>query len=536
MAQPLRIALLHRHPGWEILLDWTGIPWRLVHSVSDLKESDYVVAVVNRHLWNDEFEAVDAYARSGGAVLDTGRFFSRVERQRYRRSFIGHLRVPAPDRATVGFPVIDISGVVKHQVGQPPFESATAMQGHGNGWVIDLGFDPGLLMADARARFRQFPADGPAMPIERVCRIAKGEIGSLLFSLLRRLFVARNLPMVRKHPFPSGAGGVFAFRVDSDYGSRAEIDALADVRRNAGVPFTWFVHTGAHAGWLNRFADMDSDEVAVHGERHRTFRRIEPNLQNMSRAREQLRHAGMDPVGFAAPTGAWNHGLARAVDEAGFLYSSEFALAWSALPFRPILPVADQINRYHYDAVQIPIHPISVGHLARSGANDRETNRYFECVAERAVRAGRPVIFYHHPTHRRWHLVEHLLETPERLGIPAVTFAEWAHFWKRRSELWFDVTQNGNSFEVDRIVGNPDDDIRLEILEPNGTVRTASFEAALHVEDAPISTRTNANNVRVSAEDPCSSGGDDRRQHTVRSLSLQPAKRALIDFVTKIRR
>ncbi len=430
MAQMLHIGLLERTPGWEMILEMLGLPWGLIHSVGEPPPEDFSVIIVNRHLWVEEREGIEGYIRAGGAVLDVARLLPGLRPWRCRRTWSSRILSPpsldrpaSPDVIDTGCRATEFDG------------NLIGLEELGAGTLAYLGFHPDGLMLKEGNRTKRFAGLDRRHPAELVSAVDKGEVVWLVDALLRRLYRERGLPYARKRPFPGDAPSITAFRIDTDYGTRDQMGRLYEISVMGGLPFTWFLHTDGHIGWLDRFSRFDVGEIALHCARHRTFRSREENAENIARAHDAMRRAGLpEPIGYAAPNGIWNHGVAEAIDEARFLYSSEFSLAFDTLPFRPALHPSRRINDSFYNALQIPIHPVSVGNLARVGISDEEMKSYYRRIIARKIALEQPLVFYHHPTHERFDVVEEIIAASLETGALPMTFAEYALWWRKRED------------------------------------------------------------------------------------------------------
>lgn len=445
MTYNLATAILDHSTGWELLLGQIGLPYRAIHNVSELSVENFAVVIVNRHLWVEEHEALEAFVREGGAVLDIGRFLPARDSSAFHRKRIGTVYCDNIDGVHLDDAFLDIEcRALAHRSGER-LEGLVHTESLGAGFVCFVGFDPGERVLDTGASMRRFPAVREGVfPAERVARLSKGGIMRLVRSLLQQLFQLRGLPFVSKRVFPGDASNVLCFRIDSDYGSREQIDALYELARSTNAKMTWFLHLEAHQDWLGHFRTFEEQEIALHCLRHRTFPDFHENDANITEGLKVLGKEEIPVQGFSAPNGIWNHGLAEAIDRQGFLYSSEFSLAYDALPFYPPLQRMRRVNRRFYGALQIPIHPVSVGNLARVGATEADMAEYYRAVVGQKVGKGEPLIFYHHPTHERWDVMRALLTEAQSYGPACLTFGEYARWWKLRQECLFDaVLQDG---------------------------------------------------------------------------------------------
>ncbi|MGE3800931.1 MAG: hypothetical protein AB7H80_07920 [Candidatus Kapaibacterium sp.] len=521
MSRSLTIAILNWTPGWEILLEWTGIPWRVVHNTSELTPERFAVVVVNKPLWREERDAVEGFVCEGGSALDVGRFLHYIYPEKIRRGWVTSLFPDQAHQLFSNIPILDLHGRGVSLRQDAELRGLLGFLPVGRGVVGLLGVDPDYILEDRRFRAKRFPGIDGRHPAERVARLGKGEIGLLLRRIFARLFAERGLPLVSRRRFPEGAENVFCFRIDSDFGTRQQIESLYDLARYTSTPMTWFLHTEGHSGWLSRFAEFDGQEIALHCARHRTFSDSERNRVNIEDARGAMRAAGLRAVGYAAPNGLWNHNLAQVIDEEGFAYSSEFTLAYDAFPFRPVLPIGRRVNRHFYRTLQIPIHPVSVGNLARVGISDERMIDYYRNVIDRKQQSQESLIFYHHPTHERWNVVEGIINSTKRVGVRPMTFRAYAEWWKKREE------GSVSAMVVeDRLLIHSrgrDRSVWLDILFPDGTITQVEEDGEYNLESLPRETLPETP-LRVE------------KVNHLRNVSFTVARRALRDYLTRIRR
>lgn len=531
MAQSLHIGLLERTPGWEIILDGLGLPWRLMHTVGDPTPEEFSLLIVNRHLWSEELDAVESYARAGGALLDVGRWLKARSPWRCRRSYSSRITSIPSLQSSWRPPVIDtgcrtVPYYAREEEGRTSCDHLLYLNELGSGTLAYLGFRPDELLLKTTNRTKRFPGLDRRHPAELVSSVDKGEVIWLVDQVLRHLYRERGLPYARKRRFPGKARSIAAFRIDTDYGTREQIDQLYAISQSSGLPFTWFLHTDGHIGWLDRFGAFESGEIALHCARHRTFRGKEQNLENMGLARDAIYRSGLpEPVGMAAPNGLWNHGLAEAIQQARFLYSSEFSLAFDSLPFTPPLHRSKRINSQFYSALQIPIHPVSAGNLARVRIGDDEMIRYYRRVINEKLVADLPLIFYHHPTHERFGLIEELTAAMLETGAEPMTFAEIALWWRTRYEAEIELSlERDGRLRLHSIERDPS--VQIEVDYPEGDRGVIWMDGAYSRDEVMVEEK--GENVLL----------EERPDNLSRLRSFSPtvARRAVRDRLLRMRR
>ena len=197
--------------------------------------------------------------------------------------------------------------------------------------------------------------------------------------------------------------------------------------RESGVDATWFVDVRAHESWLPHFSTLTGQEIGLHCYEHRVAGDPAWNRRQIARGRDLLDAVGLSPRGFAAPYGTWRPDFASIIDEFGFAYSSEFSCAYDTLPLYP------EIHDRLFRTLQVPIHPVSIGSLRRIGATAPQMDEYFRSLTAMKLARQEPLFFYHHPAHRHWDVVRHLLEGIRTLGIKPMSMGAYAMWWKDRA-------------------------------------------------------------------------------------------------------
>jgi hypothetical protein len=289
-------------------------------------------------------------------------------------------------------------------------------------------------MSDARATVRSFHFSAERLPAERVSVAGKGALRHLLHAALEFLHHERNLPYVHRWHFPDGRSNLFAFRIDTDGSPQNDIDDLYRLAREHDVPLTWFLDVAAHEPWLRHFTGMVGQEFGVHCYNHVELADGEIARSNLQRARHAMQREGLGTEAFAAPYGLWNPGVARVIDDLGFRYSSEFSFAYDTVPLYPGTP--DRT----FNALQVPIHPVSVGSMRRVGYSPDRMMQYFAATVLRKRMLGEPLFFYHHPTHRRLDVIASLFALIKTEGIDAITLGEYAQWWREREQWKPEIT------------------------------------------------------------------------------------------------
>ncbi len=464
----LRAGLIESSRQWEQLLRQEGFPLAVV-DLNNFNPSDWSLLIINRRPEKQEVSVISSYLRGGGAILACSGFADEILGAKGYHSRIQYVTSRRGDLFS-GLGLLDLGteGVISSEANVLPTEdghSSVFVGEVGKGYAVDLPFDPAHLMFDSRHTMRLFYAVKERLPAEEVSLVCKGEIRFLVHSILEFLHHARGLQYTHLSYFPARSRNLFAFRIDTDGASQSEVRELQTISAEHNIPFSWYLDVKSHEDWLEVFRSMESHEIGVHCYEHKTYPTRTENEQNISTAMGLMKAVGLDPEGFCAPYGQWNTGLAQAVDELGFLYSSEFSYAFDTLPFYP------ESGGHHFRVLQVPVHPICIGSMRRVGYSEESMSEYFRRSVDWKLCRSEPLFFYHHPGDGCPDVVEGLFEYIHRHDIRATTLADFARWWKRREEVQVELEANGDETEV-RVVnpGLSDESMCLESTTPDGFV------------------------------------------------------------------
>lgn len=305
--------------------------------------------------------------------------------------------------------------------------------------AIDIDFlrageavDPLVALVDDQAADHRWTVGGRGL-VERVSRRPKAAIRRRLIERLRDRIWALGGVWMRLAPFPYPYRSAFSLRADLDESVPDDYHRFAKARTTLDGCATHFVSTHAYAHHASVVADLRKLDAQSHGHFHHVYSNSSANGKNLERAHRILQGAGIEPVGFAAPHGRWNPGLDDALEDLGYLYSSDFQLGYDDLPFFPWK------NGRFSRILQIPIHPVCEGLFVEAGIDDPATiGGYFhQVVADRAA-AGELVVVYGHPERRLGRMPGVMAEiarsVADRAFLWRATFTEISRWWRWRGE------------------------------------------------------------------------------------------------------
>ncbi|MEK7262906.1 MAG: polysaccharide deacetylase family protein [Bacteroidota bacterium] len=428
----LHIGLLHYNAGWFTILQQEGVSFSVVQK-ENISLQCCSVIILNGFPDAQEKELLLAYLKSGGAILTASKYLAKI-------FSIKTSLLPAKYLSALQSNIFSNNALIDvgkfllriNNANELPTNynfHSTFVGEMGGGFIICFPFDAGELLPDTRITTKYFYSATKRKPSERVSLVSKNEIRKLVATSLAYLHQKQNLPYLHLWYYPDAAKNLFAFRIDTDYGTEKEIDELYSLLSKHSVRGTWFLDVKSHRAYLKKFAQMKEQEIGVHCFEHQTYSRFERNAKNIERAEELLADARILPNGFAAPFGDWNTELNRTLEEFSFRYSSEFAYDYDNLPSYPML--YERVGKI----LQMPVHPVCIGSLRAAKMNEQQLADYFQRTIQQKTAQNEPLFFYHHPKDGFHSALTSLFETISNANIRNVTMNEFAEWWIQRLQI-----------------------------------------------------------------------------------------------------
>ncbi len=475
----LTIGILRYEAGWEILFRQIGVNWKVLSTSDELNRETFSAIVVNAPPTSLQEKVLEDYLLEGGAILALGSCAQRLVNLKLKTKYFSSLP-PSLFGSFAQISMMDIysSGVLDaasfNQKSQLP-----SIHKVGKGIFAAIPFNVNALILDARSKRKNFYSDKERLPNEIVATVSKGNLRRFITEILQFLHHERKIPFVHKWYFPENKETIFTFRVDSDQGSLAEVNDLYELCKNHSIQAIWFIDTKSHERWLSRFKDFGRQDVGIHCYEHMTFPSEEKNLQNILKALSLLRAQGLHPKGAAAPYGTWNVSIASVFEQIGAGFSSEFGLDYDNLPFFPF--VGDKFS----PVMQLPIHPICVGSMRRTGYSADEMKKYFRRLIDTKLLQREPLCLYHHPTHHHLDLFADVFDYVRSKRIDNYSYAEYASWWRTRDEtVWthhFDSERN----ELTAHTTDLNAGVYWRIAFPNGEESIMNTEGNILLQSLP---------------------------------------------------
>lgn len=483
MNTRLHIGITTATPGWRLLLDQMGVDWS-VCTPADLSPEQYSAVIVSSRLSSASRAAVLDYTRLGGAIIDCANMLSHPTNRTYARTLF-----PEPTDPLFGdIPLVDIHGIIATERRSPFLCGLVSIEELGKGVTSRLGLNIDRLLIDTRSRRKQFYAPSGTFPNETVALVSKGTVRIIVTRLLKEIHFRRGLPFVHRRFFPEALQNIFCFRIDSDGASREQVQQWCAIAHRHSIPMSWFLHMHNYRDWLDVFREFPEQETGIHAFEHKTFSSYEANWWNIQQVRDILDDEGFSYEGYAAPYGTWNKAVALTQEHHRFNYASEFSLSYDDVPFLP------WVGNHVSPVLQIPIHPICIGSLQRTGMTEEQMNDYNRFVIDTKLYDGEPVIMYDHPLHPYTAVLDAMFAFVRERQIPALTFAQYARWWKRRADTQFCAHWNDGALSATL----DDGDVWLEVWASHvekKLLRPGAMETELHKQ--PVVSPVQVQNVKA---------------------------------------
>jgi hypothetical protein len=475
----LTIGILHYEAGWEILLRQIGVNWKAISTSDELNQETFSALIVNAEPTSLQEKYLEEYLVEGGAILALGSYVQHLVHSKLKRKYFSSLppslfgrfgQMTMMDIYSSG--MLDVSSF--NQTHQLP-----SIHKIGKGVLATIPFNVSDLVLDARSKRKNFYFNKERLPNEIVATVSKGNLRRFITEILQFLHHERGIPFIHKWYYPENRETIFTFRVDSDQGSPAEVNDLHSLCEKRSIKTMWFIDAKSHEQWLSRFKDFGSQDIGIHCYEHMTFSTEEKNLQNILKALSLLNAEELRPKGAAAPYGTWNASISSVFEQIGAGFSSEFSLDYDDLPFFPF--VGGKLS----PVLQIPIHPICVGSMRRTGYSEKEMKKYFLQLIDSKLLQREPLCLYHHPTHHHLNLFADVFDYIRSKKIDNYSYPEYASWWRKRDEIGWTHHFNQAKDELTAQCTDRGCGVYWRIVFPNGEESIVNSEGILPLQSLP---------------------------------------------------
>ncbi len=454
------IGLIGNNFAWETVLTQEGVFFDVVSNLIDLKKYNIIIVTSKSQI---SYNTVYDFAKNGGMVLIETDIFSKIT---YTKAYYKKVRylIPQENSLFSEIGLIDIDNEIYFLQDKNYLDEnlKIAFEKVGKGFLYFFPFTLSNVFSNHKYSRKKFYDKRKELPSEDVSNVSKYKFLKIISISLSALFHKIKLPFVTKWYYPNSKKSFFSFRIDTDFCSLEDAKKLYELTLKYKIPTTWFVDTSSKENLQNLYSKLpQNNEVGLHAFRHLIFRSYKENDKNINKGLEILKKYGINPNGFAAPFGEWNITLQKVIEKY-FLYSSEFCFDYDNFPSYPY--VAGNFS----SALQIPVHPISIGRLIRSHYTKEEMIGYYFAVIDYLKSRNIPIIIYHHPHHGYFEVIEKIFKkiTTDN-EIFSDTMINFYKMWVNRNSERMKITvQNGKIY-----VDNPKGYLKIRYKNKIGLVK-----------------------------------------------------------------
>lgn len=116
----------------------------------------------------------------------------------------------------------------------------------------------------------------------------------------------------------------------------------------------------------------------------------------------------------------------------------------------------------------MPIHPICVGSMLRSGYTSGEMKQYFRQLIDNKLLLREPLCLYHHPTHHHLEIIEDVFQHVESKHVENISYTEYAEWWKARNASGWRFEYHRNEDSIAAIPIGEASKLYWRIVLPSG--------------------------------------------------------------------
>lgn len=466
----LSVGLAKNDPVWKLLLDQIGVHWEIIQLENSFSSNDYSLIIINDELSPTNETRLLNYAQSGGAVLFTTKSVKRIQERSKTKQYLSSLPPQQHDEYSFNaiFDIAEETFLFENEL-------LTTTDNYEKGFLSYIGIDIDSIVLDAQSQRKSFYSLRTRLPHERVARKTKNALRQIIQSHLEFLHRKKNIPFIHKWFYPKNEQTLFTFRIDSDKGTKEQIEEIFQLSEQHHIPTTWFLDVKSHEEWLDYFVKFENQEIAVHCYNHIVYDNVNGNKENFAKAFHLIQQRiGKTANGIAAPTGEWNAIVGNTLHQIGIKYSSEFGYDYDNLPSYPILQSTVS------SVLQLPVHPNCIGTMLREQMTVEEMIAYYKNYIDENIELREPICLYHHPTHKTNEVFDEIFRIINEKNILKFSYNDYADWWKVRETSSIQVRWKNETIHFDSPSNN---DSWIRIVLPNQTETIVQPKSEIHLKD-----------------------------------------------------
>ena len=302
---------------------------------------------------------------------------------------------------------------------------------------------------------------------ERIVSVDKHHVMKAMREILIMAFHRRELPYFHLSYFPDNYQSAIALRIDIDGVFGDNLVNISKCALDNGFRLTFFANKSLCKGDEQFIRKLNpKHEIGNHADVHNLFSDYESNLRNIQECQNWLVDLGIEnSKSFSAPRGMWNYSLHQALEDLGYLYTSDFGAAIGGYPFFPYL------NGVKSRTLQIPVNPFSSERAAiwRQESENQDINAeyiaefYIKIIEENYHRCY-PIVLYSHPEKfglMADQIFQRIREKIANMNLWETTLTEFANWWIKRDKIEYCVEYDPSARRT-VITGDIDADVSVK--------------------------------------------------------------------------
>jgi hypothetical protein len=196
--------------------------------------------------------------------------------------------------------------------------------------------------------------------------------------------------------YPENKKNIFSLRIDVDEFTEDDFRKYIEILKPYKEFVTLFCSCSAFRTkeYLLKELKDGGFDIQSHGYYHYVYNDYENNYHNIKKAKDFFIRLGIETKGFAAPLGKYNNNLMCALENLGYIYSSDFSFDYLNFPHFPKLK-----NKFS-KVLQIPIFPICPELLFLNGFESGTVINYYDELMSSLENTNIPIIIYAHTDSR----------------------------------------------------------------------------------------------------------------------------------------
>lgn len=468
--EPVHRSIITNNAGWKILCDQEKVPFKIT------SRPDCPIMVFDGDLpeWFAQF-MVD-----GGIGIVTDCYPDLLP---FETEYVGDVSVEHVDLRELGGSLTRIQSIVriyrgdgfgkiniherrlnKTDIVQDEFP-VFIYKSYGKGGCFFTGLPISRLVTALGDTLR--PTTSFSNFTERIVSIDKHYLLSAMREIVIKAFHKRDLPYVHLGYYPGDYQSAFAFRIDLDgiFGENT-INISKSALEN-GFRLTFFANKSLckEEEEIIRMIDCEH-EIGNHADVHNLYTDYDSNYRNIQECQNWLSKLGIkNKKIFSAPRGMWNYSLHRALEDLGYLYTSDFGAGINGFPYFPYIDGVRSIT------LQVPVNPFSAERAAiwRVEAEKQEINAEYIAeiyikIIEENYQQGYPIILYSHPEKfglMADYVFQRINQKIVDMNLWKTTLTQFAKWWFKRDKIDYCV-EHDPSTKKTIIKGDIDTDIIIK--------------------------------------------------------------------------